>query len=76
MDIIINDKVIEYDDEDDAKITHCVYFVNGYPAMKAASYTPVYLHRLITGAKARQRVRFVDGNRLNLRKSNLVVSNG
>ena len=69
----IDDKTVMLDEVDENKITHCIYFINGYPAMKAASYTPVYLHRLIAGAKWKQRVTFKDGNRCNLTRSNLVV---
>ena len=69
----IGGKAVQLDDEDEQKITHCIYFVNGYPAMKVKSYTPVYLHRLIAGAKRGQRVRFVDGNRCNLTRENLRI---
>ena len=79
MDITIDGKQIVYNDEDESKITGCVYFLNGYPAMKTKQggrWQHVYLHRLFTGARDSQRVRFLNGNRYDLRRSNLAVSNG
>ena len=73
IDYQIGNKTVVFDEEDENKITHCIYFVNGYPTMKVKSYTPVYLHRLIAGARDGQRVYFVDGNRCNLTKENLRI---